>query len=65
MPPGAHASDYLAPGRLTANSFTLPIREYRARLDHTAGPTTLAPPVPVSAPRSLTGRSGRMSRTCP
>ena len=50
MPPGAHASDYLAPGRLTANSFTLPIGEYRARLDHTAGPTTLAPLVPVSAP---------------
>ena len=50
MPPEAHASDYLTPDLLTSDSLTLPIGEYHARLDHTAGPTPLALPVPLSSP---------------
>ena len=55
MPPEAHPSDRLTPDRLTPDrltpdSLTLPIGEYHARLDHTAGPTLLTLPVPALAP---------------
>ena len=50
MPPEARTFDLLPPDLLTPDSLTLPIEEYHARLDHTAGPTPLALPVPLSSP---------------
>ena len=50
MPPEAHASDRLTPDLLTSDSLTLPIGEYHARLDYSAGPTPFALPAPLPSP---------------
>ena len=47
MPLEAHPSDRLTPDLLTSDSLTLPIGEYHVHLDHAAGPTPLALPVPA------------------